>query len=93
MHRVVLDLSHVTFLDSSGVSALCLAKAKLAVDGTVLVLGELSTPVNAVLRMCGLESEFVRDESASCFRTTVPPHPHGWRGRVAPWCMTAAGAG
>ena len=65
VHRVVLDLSHVTFLDSSGVSALCLAKAKLAVDGTVLVLGELSTPANAVLRMCGLESEFVRDESAS----------------------------
>ena len=65
VQRVVVDLSKVTFMDSSGVSALCLAKAKLAVDGTVLVLGELSTPVNAVLRMCGLESEFVRDESAS----------------------------
>ena len=38
VQRVVVDLSRVTFLDSSGVSALCLAKAKLAVDGTVLVL-------------------------------------------------------
>jgi len=64
VQRVVLDLSHVTFLDSSGVSALCLAKAKLAVDGTVLVLAALSGPVKAVLRMCGLESEFVRDGSA-----------------------------
>ena len=61
VQRVEVDLSRVTFMDSSGVSALCLAKAKLEVDGTVLVLRELSTPVDAVLRMCGLENEFVRD--------------------------------
>ena len=65
VQRVEVDLSRVTFMDSSGVSALCLAKAKLEVDGTVLVLRELSTPVDAVLRMCGLENEFVRDPGAS----------------------------
>ena len=65
VQRVVIDLSRVTFMDSSGLSALLLAKSKLAVDGTVLVLREVSTPVDAVLRMCGLESEFVRDASAS----------------------------
>ena len=61
VERVVVDLSRVTFMDSSGVSALCLAKAKLDVDGTILVLREVSTPVSSVLRMCGLESEFVRE--------------------------------
>ena len=59
--RVVVDLSGVTFLDSTGVSALCLAKAKLDVEGAVLVLGPVSTQVDAGLRMVGLESEFVRD--------------------------------
>ena len=63
--RVVVDLSRVSFIDSSGVSALCLAKAKLDVEGTVLVLGDLSSQVNAVLRMCGLEAEFVRDRRPS----------------------------
>ena len=76
VQRVVVDLSRVTFMDSSGVSALCLAKAKLAVDGTVLVLGEVSTPVEAVLRMCGLESEFVRDSG----RSVTLPCSH-YRGR------------
>ena len=65
VQRVVVDLSRVTFMDSSGVSALCLAKSKLDVDGTVLVLRDVSTQVDAVLRMCGLESEFVRDTRAS----------------------------
>ena len=65
VHRVVVDLSRVTFIDSSGVSALCLAKAKLDVDGTVLVLRDVSTQVDAVLRMCGLEREFVHGTRAS----------------------------
>jgi anti-anti-sigma factor len=65
VQRVVIDLSRVTFMDSSGVSGLLLAKAKLDVDGTVLVLREVSTQVEAVLRMCGLESEFVREARGS----------------------------
>ena len=65
MQRVILDLSGVTFMDSSGVSALVLAKAKLDVDGTVLVLGETTPQVHAVLEMCGLVDEFVRDTRPS----------------------------
>ena len=65
VERVVVDLSRVTFMDSSGVSALCLAKAKLDVDGTVLVLRDVPTVVDAVLRMCELQGEFIRDSSAS----------------------------
>ena len=59
--RVVVDLREVSFIDSSGVSALCLAQAKLEVSGAVLVLGGISSQVESVLRMTGLESEFVRE--------------------------------
>jgi anti-sigma B factor antagonist len=59
--RVVLDLNGVTFIDSSGISALALAKARLDVDGAVLVLAKPSRQVEAVLQMAGLESEFVRE--------------------------------
>jgi anti-anti-sigma factor len=59
--RVVVDLAGVSFLDSTGVSALCLAQAKLEVSGAVLVLGPLSSQVDGVLRMVGLEGEFVRE--------------------------------
>ena len=65
VQRVVVDLARVTFIDSSGVSALCLAKAKLDVDGTVLVLRDVSTQVDTVLRMCGLEREFMHNARVS----------------------------
>jgi anti-sigma B factor antagonist len=58
---VVLDLSGVTFIDSTAISALGLARAKLDVRGAVLVLGPLSEQVESVLRIVGRESEFVRE--------------------------------
>ena len=39
---MVLDLSRVTFIDSTALSALCLAKAKLNDRRAVLVLGPVS---------------------------------------------------
>jgi anti-anti-sigma factor len=59
--RVVVDLSDVTFIDSSGISALALARARLGTVGVVLVLGPASAQVESVLRITGLESEFVRE--------------------------------
>jgi anti-sigma B factor antagonist len=59
--RVVVDLLEVTFLDSSGVSALCLARGKLGADGAVLVLGPTSGQVDAVLQIAGVDSAFVRE--------------------------------
>ena len=50
------------FTDSSGVSALCLAKAKLDVEGTVLVLGDLSKPSQrGAPDVRAGAAEFVRD--------------------------------
>jgi anti-sigma B factor antagonist len=59
--RVVVDLLEVTFLDSSGVSALCLARTKLGSEGVVLVLGPTSSQVDAVLQIAGVDSAFVRE--------------------------------
>jgi anti-anti-sigma factor len=59
--RVVVDFAEVTFLDSSGISALCLARSKLSAEGMVLVLGPTSLQVEKVIQLAGLEAEFVRD--------------------------------
>jgi anti-anti-sigma factor len=60
VQRVVVDLAAVSFMDSSGISALCLARKKLEVDGTMLVLGPMSPQVESTLQMVGLDAEFVR---------------------------------
>ena len=52
---VVLDLSGVTFLDSSGVRALIRLRQR---HGERLRLGELSTPVRRVLEITGLLQPF-----------------------------------
>jgi len=59
--RVVIDLAGVSFMDSSGVAALCEAQAKLEAGGGVLVLGPRSRQVQSVLQMVGLESAFVEE--------------------------------
>jgi anti-sigma B factor antagonist len=61
--RVVLDLSSVTFVDSTGISALCLAQGALEERGAVLVLGSLSPQVQSALQIVGLDSRFVIDAS------------------------------
>src|SRR6188768_2014668 len=64
--RVVVDAAGVTFMDSSGLAALCLGRAKLEAEGGVLVLGAVSRQVEAVLQIAGLESTFVRETPAAC---------------------------
>lgn len=59
--RVVVDLGGVSFIDSSGMGALCLCAAKLEAAGAVLVLGPTSAQVAAVLQMAGLECQFPRE--------------------------------
>jgi anti-sigma B factor antagonist len=58
--RIVVDLLDVTFLDSSAISALCLARQKLSADGAALVLGPTSAQVDSVLRIAGVDATFVR---------------------------------
>ena len=59
--RVVLDLSEVTFIDSSAISTLVRAKAALEARGAMLVIAPASRQVEMVLRMCELDREFIRD--------------------------------
>jgi anti-sigma B factor antagonist len=58
--RVVVDLAGVSFMDSTGLSALVHGRAKLESRGAALVLGALSTQVQTLLQVAGLESTFVR---------------------------------
>ena len=63
--RVVVDAAGVTFMDSTGLNALCLGQAKLEAQGGVLVLGAVSRQVETVLHATGLESMFVRESPAA----------------------------
>ena len=54
-HRVVVDLQSVTFIDSSGLSALVEANNRLAGQEQVLVLGNLSDRVRRILSVTGLD--------------------------------------
>ena len=62
--RVVVDLGAVSFIDSSGISALLRADQTLREADGVLVLGAMSAQVMSVLAMTGLQAEFVREGSS-----------------------------
>ena len=61
---MVVDLGAVSFIDSSGISALLRADQTLRGADGVLVLGAISAPVTSVLEMTGLHAEFVREASS-----------------------------
>lgn len=56
--RIVLDLSGVRFIDSSGISALLGVRAAAAEASAVLQLGPLSARVAEVLRFTGVDPLF-----------------------------------
>jgi anti-sigma B factor antagonist len=60
--RIVVDLLGVTFIDSSAISALCRAQARLGESGAQLVLGPASTLVDALLQVAGVDGSFVRGD-------------------------------
>lgn len=63
---VVVDLSGVTFLDSSGISALVAARQAVAGTDATLVLLEPSPPVRLVLEISGVGELFeIRDEATA----------------------------
>ena len=62
--RVVVDLGAVSFMDSSGISALLRADQRLRGAGGVMVLGPMSAQVASVLQMTGLHAEFVYEGRA-----------------------------
>jgi len=52
---------YMTFIDSTGISALILAMAKVDALGAELVLGVVSEQVDRALSMVSLHDEFVRE--------------------------------
>lgn len=57
-HGVIVDLERVSFIDSSGLSALLRAHAACLGLGTVLVVRTVSPQVGDVLRLMGLDELF-----------------------------------
>lgn len=55
---VVIDLRHVTFLDSSGLRSLVAIRNGLKERGGRLLLGDLSDPVRRVIDVSGLRDWF-----------------------------------
>lgn len=55
--RVVLDLSHVSFIDSSGLSAIVTLRKGLGTEGTLSVVG-LQPNVATLLRLTRLDRVF-----------------------------------
>lgn len=55
---VVLDVSGVTFLDSSGIGAMLRARQEAVARGSRFVLSQPSAPVTKVLEIAGLASHF-----------------------------------
>jgi anti-anti-sigma factor len=56
--RTVLDMSDVTFMDSTGLRALWLFQQLCEGDGSHLVLQSPSTPVLRVLELTGMQTTF-----------------------------------
>jgi len=59
---VLVDLTDLTFLDSSGVGALVAQRQRLAEHGSRLRLFGLQAPVRRTLEILGLADEFTGDD-------------------------------
>ncbi|MEW1827108.1 STAS domain-containing protein [Streptomyces sp. NPDC088196] len=57
--RVVIDLSHVTFMDSSGINILIAVHTALAEAGGWLRLAEVAPPVLRVIQLVGIDGFIV----------------------------------
>jgi anti-anti-sigma factor len=58
--RVELDLSAVTFIDSSGLRALIVSRQAASDAGGTLVLGATTAVVDRLLQLTGLDESFPR---------------------------------
>jgi anti-sigma B factor antagonist len=68
---VVVDLADVGFIDSTAISALLIARRRLAADGRELRLRHVSAPVSRIFEMAGL-AKLLADTD----ETAAPPGPN-----------------
>ena len=69
---LVLDLSNVGYLDSSGLSVVLEARDLLHRDERTLVIADPSAPVTTILELCGLTDHVVIRLSAADEQSSVP---------------------
>jgi anti-anti-sigma factor len=55
---ILLDFTHVAYINSSGLRALILVARQLASSGGMLILAAVSDPIQEVLKISGLASSF-----------------------------------
>ena len=61
--RLKLDLSRVTFMDSSGIAVVLRAHRRMAEQGGTLTLGSVPAQAKKVLRAAGLDRTVAMEES------------------------------
>jgi len=71
VRQVVLDLSRLSFIDSSGLHAIAAARQRLGAEGGSLVLRSVRPETMRVLDICGLSS-IVETISATAGGSTEP---------------------
>ncbi len=59
--RVVVDLGEVSFLDSSGIRVLLVARQRLVDAGATLTVDPMSDPVQRVLEIAGVRETLAPD--------------------------------
>lgn len=71
---VVLDLSDVTFLDSSGIRAIERARRRLlSAERSLLIVSPPGTPPAWTLRVAGFDRELVVESIDAALATAAPP--------------------
>jgi anti-sigma B factor antagonist len=90
---VILDLSRVEFIDSSGTAVLVRTERRARLIGCTLVLVAPSAPVSRVLQICGLDQHFVvfKNVSAAVARSPAESRPQHRPG-LAPAAGESQGA-
>jgi len=76
LSHLILDLSKVALIDSSGISVLVSTERRARLLGCALVLVAPQAPVSRVLHICGLDQHFVIAENISAAAGTVHPDLH-----------------
>ena len=74
--RVILDLSHLQFIDSTGLSVLVMALNRSRADGGSVLIRHPSQAVLRILEITGLVSVFAVETKEA----VLPPEPRGTGG-------------
>jgi anti-anti-sigma factor len=90
---LILDLSRLDFIDSSGTAVLVGTERRARLLGCALVLVAPRAPVSRVLQICGLDQHFLIVNSVAAAAQSAPEDPvRDFRLALAPAVDEAEGA-